>query len=391
MTGKYERARVLLTEALDMFDKNSVSSENINYIALQFNLANVYMFLKKYDDALQLYQTVLKTQQKVLSPDNRDFGETYSGLAWAYGALSQPEKALDLTFKALDHFKRVLPPNHPAIPRTLKGLAGNYKARGEFDLALKYHLEALEQFERYLPKDHPMVATALREIGDIYGAKGDLKTALDYDLRSCNMQKRNYPEGHILIASSLQVIGNLYRGLNQLDEALKYHLESIEIRKKLEPPDNFVSKHDLGETYLEMKKPKEAIDCFEFTYEVKSAAFGVEHKSTLSAKSCLGIACSENGDTARAQQIFEEVLEVQKRLYPNGDSAIGITLRRMGSNYLRMNKIDEARTCFEEGLKIFEQHLAADDYQIILVKKGLQQLLSYNNCRCCDFVTTDKD
>jgi len=137
MTGKYERARVLLTEALDMFDKN-----------------NVYMFLKKYDDALQLYQTVLNTQQKVLSPDNRDFGETYSGLAWAYGALSQPEKALDLTFKALDHFKRVLPPNHPAIPRTLKGLAGNYKARGGFDLALKYHLESIEVRKKLEPPDN---------------------------------------------------------------------------------------------------------------------------------------------------------------------------------------------------------------------------------------------
>jgi len=123
-----------------------------------------------------------------------------------------------------------------------------------------------------------------------------------------------------------------------------------------------------------MKKPKEAIECFEFTYEIKSAAFGAEHKSTLSAKGYLGIACNENGDTARAQKIFEEVLEVQKRLYSNGDSGIGITLRRMGSNYLRMNKIDDARMCFEESLKIFEQHLAADDYQVNLIRNELMKL-----------------
>lgn len=371
MSGKYEKARILLTEALAMFDNNNISSENINYMALQFNLANVYMFLTKYDDALQLYQTLLDTQQRVLPPDHRDFGETFSGLAWAYGSLSQSDMALELTLKALEHFQRVLPPNHPAIPRTLKGLAGTYKSRGELDLALSYHQQALEMFDRYLPKDHPMIATALREIGDIYEAKKDLLTALEYDLRSYNIQKKNYPVGHILVASTLQVIGNIYRHIKQFDEALRYHFESIEMRQKLEPPDNFISKHDLGETYLEMGYPKEAIDCFEFTCGTKAARFGTEHASTLLTKSYLGVAHSEDGDFSRAQQIFTEVLAAQKTLYPNGNFRIGVTLRHMGSNYLKMGNLDESRKCYEDGLRILEQHLSADHYEVKLLQNEL--------------------
>lgn len=374
MSGKYEQARVLLTEALAMFDNNNVSSENINYMALQFNLANVYMFLRKYDDALRLYQILLNIQQRVLPPDHRGFGETFNGLAWAYGSLSQSDIALEFTLKALEHFQRVLPPNHPAIWKTLNVLAGTYKSREKLDLALSYHQQALEKFDRYLPKDHPMIATTLREIGDIYENNKDLRMALEYDLRSYNIQKKNYPVGHILVASTLEAIGNIYRRMKQFDEALRYHFESIEMRQKLEPPDNFISKHDLGETYLEMGNLKEAIECFEFTCETKAARFGSEHTSTLLTKSYLGVAHSEDGNCSRAQLIFDEVLTVQRALYPNGHHQIGVTLRRMGSNCLKMGDVEESCKCLEHSLRILEQYLAADHYEVKLVQETLVRI-----------------
>ncbi|CAF1631437.1 unnamed protein product, partial [Adineta ricciae] len=166
-------------------------------------------------------------------------------------------------------------------------------------------------------------------------------------------RKKNYREGHILVASTLRVIGNIYRHLKQFDDALHYHYKSLEMREKLQSPDNFLSKQDLGETYLEMGNTKDAIECFHFTYETEKID-----------KHC---------DFKQAEQIFKEILLTQHELYPNGNSQIGTTLHRMGTNYLEMNEIDEAILCFENSLEIFKQFHSLDRNEIKLVNEKLLQ------------------
>src|SRR5436305_1300206 len=77
------------------------------------NLATLYQYQGKYDEAEPLFQRSLTIREKVLGPDHPDAAESLNNLALLYQDQGKYDEAEPLYQRALAIYEKVLGPDHP--------------------------------------------------------------------------------------------------------------------------------------------------------------------------------------------------------------------------------------------------------------------------------------
>lgn len=266
--GKYQESLEIFLEGLTLYSGANVSVENPGYLRLEFNLANVYMFTGRFDNALELYEKILRIQQKIFHPDHRHIAESLCGISWAYQRKQDFKPALHYCERGLDIFQRTLPPNHPTIFKALTALGGLLEMSGQWDAAYNELKRALDTCRRFLPNDHPYIADLLRYIGGIHANKGEIDMAFDYYQKALKIREINFPDSHIMIANMLTVIVDLHRHRKEFQQAIELHKRSDVMRAQLLSPGTPIHRHRLALVYLDMGDSAKAIELFQFTLDI---------------------------------------------------------------------------------------------------------------------------
>ncbi len=372
--GKYQESLEIISEGLALYNNVKSSTENPAYLRLEFNLANVYMFSGRFDEALELYEKVLSIQQKIFQPDHRHIAESLCGISWAYQRKLNYKLALDYCERGLNIFQRTLPSNHPTIFKTLAALGGLLQMSGKWNTAYNELKQALDTCRRFLPNDHPYIASLIQYIGVVHSDRGEIDLAFDYFQKVLEIRQSNFPNGHIMIANTLTVIAGLHRLRKEFRQAIELHERSDQMRTQLLPAGTPIDKHGLALVYLDMGDSAKAIELLQLTYEIRMKQYSKDSVDVCQTLSCLATAYSHHGDLKLSYQTFERAFTAQQKCFPEGHPDIGVTLHHMGSNFWRMKNYERAMECYQDSLNMLQRFMHTTHPEIGLIKQKIQRL-----------------
>ncbi len=179
-----------------------------------------YLNLGLYSDAYNYLNKALQHFEK--TNNQKGVLNVYTNMGNLYYYLNQPKKALEYSLKALElnkeNFKR--PENYFRAVNVYLNLGSMYGVSGNLDLAQNCFFKALEYYKISPEKDTITRAYILNNIADTYFYKGDVENAEKYGLTALGIKLK-------------------YGTLNDKADGYKAYA-----------------------TFIEKKKPKEALDMF---------------------------------------------------------------------------------------------------------------------------------
>jgi len=217
------------------------------------------------------YETVHAAQVKAFGEDDADALASLAGLARADSDLARYDEARQLFNTLIPKYKALLGPEHSKTLGAINGLA-------VVDLESKNDVEAeqllrpiLEIDERLFGPDHPVTHTAVNNLGGAIRGQGRNEEARPYYERALALSKKIYgPDSYpaVIAENNLSL---LLRDVGELDDAERHARISVEHADKVFAADSAYRglMHDgLGTILTREKKFSEAEREFDLAWKV---------------------------------------------------------------------------------------------------------------------------
>ena len=192
--GEYQRAEEWLEHLLAIREQEG--KEDIELALALNDLAAVYYYQSRYEEAESLCKRSLKIRQKKFGKEHPDVAESLNNLALLYYEQVQYEEAEPLFKRSLKISEKIHGEDHPNVAPSMNNLARLYGSQGRYAEAEPLYKRSLEIREKKLGKDHPDVATALNNLAELYKSQGRYEEAEPLYQRALAILKAKFPSGH---------------------------------------------------------------------------------------------------------------------------------------------------------------------------------------------------
>ena len=278
-------------------------------------LGNLMIKLKKFDQAEKLYQSLLRE-----TTDQYEKVYCFYQLAIVYCYQGKYEEAAEYNQKSHEFCKKRLSVDHPSLATSYGNIGCVYQNNGEFAKAREYFHKSLEMRTRSLPVDHPHLAVSYDHIGSAYHSIRDYSKALEYYRQSLEIREKIFPVDHPDLATSYNNIGMVYNRLTEYQKALEYNHKSLEIIKKTLPvdhPDLGISYNNIGMVYASMGEYSKALEYFESSLEIRKKSLRVDHPDLATPYNNIGMVYQNTGDDSKALKYYHKSLEIMEKTLPS--------------------------------------------------------------------------
>jgi CHAT domain-containing protein/Tfp pilus assembly protein PilF len=236
-TGEYSRAFNSLTDALEIFKKDTTIIGKQHYSSTSANLGILSMERGKYPDAEQYFDKALNSffwgDSSYHLADSSYYMATLNNLAIVYQRLGQYETAEKEIIKLENHEKINLGENHPSYAVTLTNLSMVYKEQGKFAEAEKTMLKAIEIQKSNESLRGISYASKLNNLGQIYLHSGSPAKAIPYYLEVLEIFKKTLGTESFSYSTASYNLGLAYLRIGRRQEGIKLIRESANIRAKV--------------------------------------------------------------------------------------------------------------------------------------------------------------
>jgi len=239
-------------EVLQTIDKYRKMAEELNSAEgldmIDQALGNFYFSNLMYDEAENIYNTVLERMDKRDAPVNRKLNllaQLYNGLPTVDKRLKYLQRAENLLNeckkKGMTYLDSETPIYHSEFS-ILGAYAMNYSEEQEFDKALQYIQEGEKLIEKYQMESRKIEITQLYM--DYYMEKKEYDKALIYINETEDFLREHNYQRHLY--STLAAKAHVLKGLNQLNEAIDVHEELLILQDS-------INQTNFQERYAEMR------------------------------------------------------------------------------------------------------------------------------------------
>ncbi len=280
------------------------------------------MSLRRFDEAEQLFEKVLKTRRRVQGEEHPHTLDDLSNLATVLRAQRRYKQAEPLFVESLELKKRILGSEHPNTRASMEALARLYAELGRYDEAEPLFEEVLEQRERRLGEEHPATLRAMHNLAQLYKNHGRYDDAERLFLETLAKKRRTLGEAHRSTLGTVSALAGLYQDQGRLDEARPYAMELISIRKRIAERQDASARDLNAYAWLlltckpsDLRDPKAALTVAVRVNEMT----GHESSAYLDT---LSLAYHMTGDTAKA--VENQKLAIV--LLPEGESDLRASL-----------------------------------------------------------------
>ncbi len=233
LLGNYQQAEITYERDLELSE--SVFGENADTVAIQNNLAGIYSFLGKYDEAVKLYKTVLNTYFLHLGKNSKEVAITLNNLADTYHLQGKHEEAVKLFLEAIEIDKKTIGIEHPVYATHLHNLANAYRFQNKYDEAIKLSKEALKIGEKTIGTKNPTYASYLSNLANTFFENNNHNIAVSYFLKVLDIDKNTIGIEHPDYALHLSNLASVYYSQGKYTEALPLFEEALKIRESKLP------------------------------------------------------------------------------------------------------------------------------------------------------------
>ena len=131
------------------------NKEDIEFALSLNNLARLYYFQGRYNDAEPLFLQSLDIYKRQLGNDHPDVALSLNNLALLYESQGRYNDAEPLFLQSLDIYKRQLGNDHPDVAQSLNNLAQLYFSQENYLEAENLAQQALVIYQQKLGSEHP--------------------------------------------------------------------------------------------------------------------------------------------------------------------------------------------------------------------------------------------
>ena len=360
--GKYEEAAKYYHKSLEIM-KKSLPVDHPNLATSYNNIGSLYQDSGEYPNALEYFHKSLEIKKISLPVDHPDLATSYKNIGTVYLHMGEYAKALDYNHKSLEIEKISLPVDHPDFATSYNNIGTVYLHMGEYAKALEYYHKSLEIKKRSLPVDHPDFATSYNNIGSLYQDIGEYPKALEYYHKSLEIMKRSLPVDHPHLAITYNSIGMVCDSMGEYTKELEYYHKSLEIRKKSLPvdhPDLATSYNNIGMVYKRMGEYTKALEYFHKSLEIRKKSLPADHPDFATSYNNIGSVYQDMGEYTKALDYNHKSLEIMKKSLPVNHPDLATSYNNIGSVYHSMNEYATALEYNHKSLEIAKKSLPAD-------------------------------
>ena len=314
------------------------SDKNTDLLESGPNLANSYLELGMYKEAMQLFQQMLEAHKRLLGDEHPNTLKVMRRLAKSFTKLGRYQEAMHLHKQTLELRKRILGDEHSDTLESMYNLASSYFHLGQNQEAMHLHKKTLELRKRVLGDEHPDTLLSMNNLAVSYSNLRQHQEAMHLDKQTLELRKRILGDEHPHTLLSMNNLAISYSNLGQHQEAMHLREQTLELRKRVlgdEHPDTLWSMHNLAVSYSNLRQHQEAMHLDKQTLELQKRILGDEHPNTLLSMNNLAVSYSNVGQHQKAMKLGKQTVEAQQRIlglsYP-GTLSSARNLARISAN-----------------------------------------------------------
>lgn len=180
---------------------------------------------------------------------------------------------------------------------------------------------ALDMFEKSSNKlgyDHWVTIKAACVLGEVLYIRGKYEKAKVWCQFVLKKTQIVFGEDSISTLNAMNSLANVYAAMSEFEEAQDLYETSLEKHKcvmGINHPGTCVIMCNLASLYFAQKKHKEATTQLRIALDRITSVLGENHPQSLKIKQQLAVCLQKQGEYQQALIMFEEIFEVQKKIY----------------------------------------------------------------------------
>jgi tetratricopeptide (TPR) repeat protein len=275
-------------EAVKIFDRIYHGKEFISLLVsddpftlkAKNNMADVYVMVGKYEQAMDIYEHVLKIRKANLGIDDPDTLETMNSLAHVYFVQRRLTKAMKMYEQVLERKQKRLGIDHPRTLKTESDIADLHSMQRKYGKAIGIYEKVFERRKAVLGIDHPDTLTTMNNMADAYSKQGDNRKAMEI-----------YKKVLFGRTSAL--------GINH--------------------PNTLVTMHNLARLYSKQGRYEGALALYETMLSARKPALGMDQYERMEPMRNRALLYMQGENFADAVKIYEQMI-IRKRVTSLRDS-----------------------------------------------------------------------
>jgi CHAT domain-containing protein/tetratricopeptide (TPR) repeat protein len=342
----------LLTYRSILGEKHPICASSVNSLGLLYGMTG------EYERAQVLLKQALAIRKKLLGEKHPDFAQALNNLGWLYKATGDYARARPLFEQAHEVYKRTLGEQHPDYATNLTNLAAFYALMGDVARARPLYEQALAIRKKVLGEKHPHYAASLGTLADLYVATGDYARARPLFERAHDICKASHGEKHPAYADSLTNLAGLYKAMKDYAQARPLYEQARDICKASfgeKHPAYAGSLNNLALLYQLMGDYARARPLFEQALAIRKHALGEKHPLYAQSLNNLALLYSALGDHARARPLLLQARDIYRQRLGDKHPSYALSLNNLAWVYQRMGDYALAQPLYEQALAIYKE------------------------------------
>ncbi|HAO31115.1 MAG TPA: hypothetical protein DCQ43_07215 [Treponema sp.] len=373
--ARYSEAVDVFTKAIRIY-KRAGDDYKYSLYSAEFNLANAYYYLAKYDDSITHYLVVMDLVQEFAGKNTYDWAITSLSIGNCYYAKGDYDKAIPFCSDASDIFCRLYGADSAIYAFSQGTLGLFYDGKGEFETAEKLIKEAIEIYTKNLsPATVSGLLPAYNNLALVYQHTGKYSSALETYECAASIAEAYKSDLNIelTLATIYSNMCSVCDVLCEYDKAYEYIMKSVEIRERVLGENDFntaTSYSNLAAWFYGKGDYESAVLYGEKALSAMIHSVGKENPTSLSAMDNVAVFYREKGDYEAALSMHSEALEIRKRL-------LGETYYETAKSYNYIGMIYDRLADYKNAL-IYYAH-AVDIYETLFGSLHENTMNMYNN------------
>ncbi len=268
-----------LEDALSLLKSNSKKHKkaSFEYGLLMNKLGDLYTYTGEYSRAFNSLTDALEIFKKDTTIIGKQhFSSTSANLGILLMERGKYPEAEEYLKKALNSFLA----DSSYLIATLNNLAIVYQRLGQYDVAENTFLEILKEDKAKLGDTHPDYAITLSHLSLVLNDQRRFKEAEKLILQALEIQKSSGNEKSISYARKLNNLAKIFVYSGSPEKAIPYYMESLKIIKSTlgeDSPDYAIHVYNLGLAYLSTGKRQDGIKLIRESANIRAKVLGKRH------------------------------------------------------------------------------------------------------------------
>ena len=360
-----------------IFDSSNMETD---ILESRSNLADSYLELGLYKEAIQLFQKILEARKLILGDEHPNTLKVMNNLAKSFRKLGRYQESVQLCIETQELRKRILGDEHPDTLESMNGLAESSSELCQYQEDWTLYEDMLELRKHILGDKHPNTFRSINVLAVSYSKRAQHQVVMNLYGQTLALRKRILGDDHLDTFRSMYGLALSYSRLGQHQEAMNLYKKTLELRKRIlgdEHSDTLESMNGLAGSYFELCQYQEATNLFEKTLELRKRILGDDHPDTCRSMYGLAISYSNLGQHQEAMHLYGQTLELQKRVLGDEHPDTLQSLYGLATYHFKLGQHQHAVHLDKQTLEL-RKHILGDEHPDTLESMYLLAV-SYSN------------